>query len=134
VSGFLDTSVLVRYLRGEPPDMAEQAAEIVERSSELYVTDVALTETAHVLASVYRVAREAIVDALVALLRRRNVTTFRLDKEAVIQGLLLCRPSGRVSIPDAMIWAAARSSDVETVYTFDRRFPSEGVSLHQSRE
>jgi predicted nucleic acid-binding protein len=134
MSGFLDTSVVVRYLRGEPPEMADRAAEIIEGSPELYITDVVLAETAHVLTSVYRVARDMVVDGLVALVRRRNITTFGLDKALVLQGLMFCRPAGRVSVPDAMIWAAARSSGVGAVYSFDERFPLDGVTIRRGPE
>lgn len=43
----------------------------------------------------------------------------------------MCRPSGRVSFGDAMVWAAARSAGVEVVYTFDRRFPSVGIEVRR---
>lgn len=134
MSGFLDTNAIVRYLTGDPPSMAAQAAKILEDEADLYVTDVVIAEVDHVLSSFYKVPRATIVDHLISLLQRSNITPFGLNKALVIQGLIRCRPSGRVSIPDAMIWAAARSSTVRTVYTFDRRFPSDGVVLRQSPE
>jgi predicted nucleic-acid-binding protein len=134
MSGFLDTNVIVRYLTGDPPSMAEQAAKILANEPDLSVTDVVIAEVDHVLSSVYRVPREMIVDHLITLMQRSNITPFGLPKDVVIQGLMMCRPSGRVSIPDAMIWAAARSSTTRLVYTFDRRFPSDGVSLRRSPE
>jgi predicted nucleic acid-binding protein len=99
---------------------------MIEREDNLVVTGVAVAETAHVLTSYYRLSREVIVDHLVELLRRDNIDTFCVEKSLVIEGLLMCRPSGRVSIPDALIWAAARSSDTP-VYTLDRRFPTTGI-------
>jgi predicted nucleic acid-binding protein len=132
VSALLDTNVLVRYLTGDPPAMAQQAARIIDGDPDLQVTDVVLVETAHVLASAYRVPRSVVVDHLVALLRKRNVAPFRLDKGAVLQALVLCRPSGRVSFADAMVWAAARSAAVTSIYSFDERFPSSGVQVRRS--
>ena len=49
------------------------------------------------------------VDGLIALLRKANIDTFRLDKDLVLEALLLCRPLGRVSFADALVWAVARS-------------------------
>jgi hypothetical protein len=47
----------------------------------------------------------------------------------------MCRDSGRVSIPDALIWAAARSAGNTPVYTLDRRFPADGIEvLHAPRQ
>lgn len=134
MSGILDTNVVVRYLTGDPAALAARAEQIIDRETGLQVTDVVLAETAHVLASVYRVPREEIVDHLIAFVRKRNIMPLGLDKDLVIQGLLLCRPSGRVSVADAMIWAAARSSGHSTVYSFDKRFPSEGVNIRRRSE
>ena len=48
-----------------------------------------------------------------ALVRRRNIGVHGLDKDNVIQGLLVCAPSARVSFADAMLSAMARSAGVE---------------------
>ncbi|MBI2957591.1 MAG: PIN domain-containing protein, partial [Chloroflexi bacterium] len=87
----------------------------------LAVTDVVLTETAYVLTSVYHVPRNVVVDHLIQFLQKENVSPHGLDKSFVLQAFLLCRPSGRVSFGDAMIWAAARSSGATVVYSFDER-------------
>lgn len=128
----IDTSVVVRYLTGDPPHLAARAARIIDGAEALAVTDVVVAETAYVLSSVYGVARSELVDALVAFLQKRNVTALRLDKGTVIQALLLARPSKRVSFADAMVWAAARSAR-EAVYSFDDRFPAEGIELRRER-
>ncbi|MGE0134001.1 MAG: hypothetical protein AB7L91_05340 [Dehalococcoidia bacterium] len=60
---------------------------------------------------------------------RDNIDTFRLDRAAVIEGLLECRDSRRVAIGDALIWAAARTGGSLIVYTLDRRFPTEGIDV-----
>ena len=116
--------MIVRYLTGDPPRLAARAARIIEGEATLGLTDVVVAETAYVLSSAYGVPRRAVVDVLVDLLQRRNLTVFRLDKGTGIQGLLLCRPSNRVSFADAMVWAAARSAGAEGVYSFDERLPS----------
>lgn len=132
MSAFLDTSVLVRYLTDDVPDLAAQAERIIEHASELHVTPVVLAETAHVLRRLYHVPREAIVDHLLALVQQDNIVVAGLDKGYVIAGLYQCRPSGRISIPDALIWATARSAGVRTIYAFDARFPAEGVDVRQT--
>jgi predicted nucleic acid-binding protein len=125
--------VIVRYLTGDPKHLAARASRIIDGARALVVTDVVVAETAFVLTSVYGIPRRAVVDGLVELLQRRNLTAFRLDKGAVIQGLLLCRPSNRVSFADAMVWAAARSAGAEAIYSFDERFPSGGVAIRRDR-
>ncbi len=129
MSGFLDTSMVVRYLTGDPPDLAERAAAVIDAEDDLTITDVVLAETAYVLTSVYRVPRGVVVDHLTALLQKANVTPYALDKGVVLQALLFCRPSGRVSFADAMVWAAARSAGSTVVYSLDERFPSDGLEV-----
>jgi predicted nucleic acid-binding protein len=126
---FLDTSVLVRYATDDPQDMAQRAAQLIESEAELIVTETALNETAHVLRRVYGLRREEAVDVLLALLQRSNIDFQPLDKALVIAALLLCRPSGRVSFGDALIWAAARARFPSSVYSFDQRFPVEGIEV-----
>ena len=128
MSALLDTSVVVRYLMRDQPDLAAASARVIENEDLLLVSDVAIAEVAHVLMSTYGVARERVVDQLMALLQRDNVDMLHLPKELAIGALAKCRPSGRVSIPDALIWTAARAEDLP-VYTLDRRFPAGGITV-----
>lgn len=128
---FLDTSTLVRYLTAEPPEMARRARVLLDSGDSFVLTEAALVETAYVLRRTYQMPREQVVDLLVDLIQRETITVHQLDKQTVIAALLLCRPSGRVSFGDALIWAVARCSSPATVYTFDRRFPSEGIDARE---
>ncbi len=133
MSGLLDTSMVVRYLTGEPQDLAEQASQIIDKEEDLQVSDVVIAETAYVLTSVYKVPREVVVDYLILFFRKRNIHPFTLDKDNLLQALLLCRPSGRVSFADALVWAAARSTEEKVVYSLDERFPRDGVEVRDKR-
>ena len=130
VSGLIDTSVIVRYLTGDPPRLADLSARLIDSETALVVTDVVLLESAYLLGSVYGVPRVQVVDQLIALLRRANIAAFPARKEQMIEALQLCRPSGRVSFGDAMIWAAARVTG-QAVFTLDKRFPGEDITRHQ---
>jgi len=46
VSDLLETSMLVRYLTGDPPDLADVSAEVIDGVNELLVTGVVIVETA----------------------------------------------------------------------------------------
>lgn len=127
--GFLDTSIIVRYITGDPPKMAEAAARLLDGGEPLILSEIALLETAHVLARVYQVPRPALVDALVALVQKSNLRLAVLPKPRVVEALLLCRDSKRYSLPDVMLWAQARDMKVEPLYTFDGRFPSQGLAV-----
>ena len=131
MSGFLDSSVVVRYLMADSPELADRATTVIDGDDDLWITDVVLAETAYVLTSVYQLPRDLVLDHLTSLLHRENLSTFALDKGLVLQGLLLCKPSGRISIADAMVWAAARSSGNRVVYSLDQRFPADGIEVRR---
>lgn len=127
----LDTSVVVRYLTDDPPDLAERAGRVIDGAATLRFSEVALVETAHVLASVYGIERQTVVDALVAFLRRRNVKLLHLPKPLAIAALLSCRHSKRFAVADAILWAQARHHGALPICTFDARFPNDGVTITQ---
>lgn len=131
MSGFLDTSVIVHYLTGDPPDLAEKAAAIIDREESLQVTDVVLAETAYVLTSVYGIPHRVVADHLITFVQKENIVPFSLDKGLVLQALLLCRPSARVSFADAMVWAAARGTQSKIVYSLDDRFPQDSLDVRR---
>jgi predicted nucleic-acid-binding protein len=133
LSAFLDTSLVVRYLIGDPPELAKRAAEVIDQEEDLLVNEVVMVETAYVLTSVYKVPREVVVDHLILFLQKKNIHAYAIRKDFMLQALILCRPSGRVSFADAMVWAAAQASDVKTVYSFDERFPGEGIKVLRVR-
>jgi predicted nucleic-acid-binding protein len=128
VKALVDASLLVRYLTGEPPHLAEKAAQVLDGEETLGITEVALVETAYVLESVYGVPRKEVVDALLALLQKENLKAVGGDKDLWMRALLLCRRR-RVSFGDALIWAAALASGVKRVYTLDARFPEEEIAV-----
>ena len=130
IDDFIDTNIVVRYLTGTPPGQATEAIRIIESRS-LQIPIVVFAETAYVLGSQYQFSRERIIDGLLSLVRKDNISIYSIDKDLALQGLRMCRPSGRVSLADAMIWAAARSSGARIIYTFDQRFPNEGIELRQ---
>ena len=133
MSGFLDTSVVIRYFSGAPPDLAGEAARIIDSSERLFLTGVVVAEVAYVMRSFYHVPREETIEALIGLVSRNNIATVGAGKEEVLRGLAFCLPSGRVAVADAMVWAAACSSRNRVVYSFDERFPADGVEVRRKR-
>ena len=132
MSGFLDTSVVVRYITGDHEGLAQASTDIIDGEQELWITDVMLAEASYVLSSVYQLTRELIVDQLIEFVQKRNIVVYAINKGLIIQAFLMCRPSGRVSVADALIWAAARSAGSDLVYSFDQRFPDDGLEVRSS--
>jgi predicted nucleic acid-binding protein len=126
---FLDTSVVVRYLTGDTPVLSNRAAEIIDSHRPLILSELALVETAHVLASVYGIPRAPLVDALIALVQRRNIRPLNTSKALILEALGKCRSSRRVSFTDALLWAEARQKRALRLYSFDQRFPADGLEI-----
>jgi predicted nucleic acid-binding protein len=129
LSALLHSSVLVRYLTGDPPDLADRAAAIVDAIDDLLLPEITLVETAYVLTAVYGVPPTVAVDHLMLLIQKQNVRPLHLSRAAVLEALSLCRPSGRVSFADALLWAHTALAEGRTIYSFDRRFPRQGITV-----
>lgn len=125
----LDTSVVVRYLVGTPPDQGRRAAALIDASDAVGVPLVVLVETAHVLRTQYGVARGDVIGALLDLVTRENVTVLGLPTPETIEALVRSRSLAGTPIPDAFIAATARSSGAVPVFTFDREFRRHGVPV-----
>lgn len=128
-AGWIDTNMVVRYLLGEPAEQAHVAATIIEQGAPIWISPVILAECYYVLLSVYLRTRNEIVDALIQLISRENVRVAGIDKALAVEALHLCRGSGRVKFADALLWAEARTSGETVIFTFDRRFPTAGVTI-----
>ena len=125
----VDTSVVVRYLTGDVPELAERAAGLLDGQDPVALHSIVLVETAFVLEKAYELPRARVVDVLVEFLQKKNLRLLDLPKEEAILALLLARPSKRVSFADALLWALARSHGATRLYTFDARFPAEGLEV-----
>jgi predicted nucleic acid-binding protein len=130
VKQFLDASVLVRYVTGEPAEQAVRAATLLRCGQPLWIDSVALLETAYVLEKVLNTPRADVVDALLDVVREPNIRLQGLDYNLVLQALMHCRPSGRVGFGDALLWAVVRYDSGE-IFTFDQRFPREGLTARE---
>lgn len=118
----VDTSVVVRYLVGTPEDQAERATALIQGEREIGISLVALAETAHVLRSFYRVPRPLIVDELINLMTRENVTSIEIAKTDTVEALVRARAYPSSPIADALIAASARALGAVPLHTFDKRF------------
>jgi predicted nucleic acid-binding protein len=127
----VDTSVIVRYLVGSPPEQAERAATLVDDAEELGISIIALVETAHVLRTQYGVPRADVVTTLIDLVTRETVTTLELSKADVLDALVLARSFPSSPIPDALVVAASRSLGAVPIYTFDRDLARLGATVAQ---
>ncbi len=122
-----DTSVIVRYLVGTPPAQAKRARALMDGQVEIGIPLVALIETAHVLRTQYGVERADIVDVLIQLMTRENVTPLGLPRSDTLGALVRARSLPGSPIPDAFIAATATWAGATPLYSFDEDLHRHGV-------
>jgi predicted nucleic acid-binding protein len=115
---FVDTNVIVRHLTGDPPAQARRATVLLGGRHELLLTDLVLAELVYVLESYYERPRREVATLARSLLALRSIVA--------IDGLLLLRAIElyeleRLDFAEAYLVAAAETSGVGAVVSFDRR-------------
>jgi predicted nucleic acid-binding protein len=126
-----DTSVLVRYLVGTPPAQARRAAALLDQAPEVGLPIVVIVETAHVLRTQYGVDRADVVETLIELLTRENVTLLGLPKPEALAALVRARALASGPIPDALIAATVSWAGAVPLYSFDKHIGRFGVQVEQ---
>jgi predicted nucleic acid-binding protein len=116
----VDANVLLRFLTGDPKDLAERVARLMVRAERgevvLVLSPLVVAEMVWVLKSVYRRSYEEIAQVLIPLLSAVGLEAE--DREVVIEALELTRMRN-VDFLDAILSLQAVRED-ETVCTFDK--------------
>ncbi len=124
----VDASVVVRYLVGMPVAQTKRAAALIDNETEIGIPLVALVETAHVLRTQYGVARADVVEVLIELLTRENVSVLGLPKSNALRALIQARALADSPIPDTLIAASADWAAALPLYTFDKQMARLGIA------
>lgn len=125
----VDSSVVVRYLVGSPAEQAIRAARLMDSDIEVGVSLIVLLETAHVLRTQYGVARADVLDKVVELLTRSNVTTLGAPKPEVLDALVRARSIAGSPIPDAFVVLVSRLAGAVPIYSFDATLHRHGAPV-----
>jgi predicted nucleic-acid-binding protein len=119
---WVDANVLLRFLTGEPQDLADKAARLMGRAERrevvLVVSSLVIAEVIWVLKSFYRNSLADIARVLVPLMSADGLEVE--DRETLIQAVELARDEN-VDFVDAMLALQAARRD-EPVCSFDRDF------------
>lgn len=125
----MDANVLLRFLTGEPEEMAKRAERLFENAERgelsLRVHTVVVAETAWVLQSFYGHSRADISDALVSLLTEHAL---KVEAASVVARALELMAHKNVDFADALLAESAKSAK-EGVASFDRDFRKLGVEF-----
>jgi len=118
----VDTNVLVRFLTGDPPLMAEKARKLVDQAdlgkTTLVILPVIVAEAFYTLESYYEIERKSVADRLAIFLQCRGIQC--VEKDRILDALKRCRDRN-AHFADAYLAAAA--IELKTpIASFDRDF------------
>ena len=120
---YVDTNVLLRFLTGDPPELASQAKMLfksVEQGEvELVIDEIVVAEMVWVLQSFYGYTQQEIAQVLQELLNCDGLITE--DKPGLLAALLLFSEK-QVDFADAMVAVHMLQKEVPEIYSFDRHF------------
>ena len=127
----LDANVVLRFLTGEPEDMAERSRKLMQRADrdeiKLKLSPLVVAEVYWVLNSYYEFSREKIAQVLGKLIRAGGIETAEVE---LIGEALELSAEKNVDFIDAILSLRARKEEVKVV-TFDRedfqKLPAEWV-------
>jgi predicted nucleic acid-binding protein len=130
-SCWLDANVLLRFLTGSPPDLAERAAGLLQTAQRgeisLRVHSVVVAETVWVLESFYGYSREEISGVLVPLLEQPGL---RVEGVRTVVRALEAMAENNVDFVDALLAETARSRG-ESIASFGKDFRKLGVEWRE---
>lgn len=116
MSSFLDASVIVCHLTGDPVAQRAHATAIFDGDVTRFVSDVTVADTVHLLESAYRVDRHLIATSLRSLLVRDNIAC--VDAPVTLRALGIYEIDG-LRYPVAHSVALAESTGVDEISSLD---------------
>jgi predicted nucleic acid-binding protein len=124
---WVDANVLLRFITGDPPEMAQRALRLIERAElgevTLRLSPLIVAEIVWVLGSFYRYPRTQIAEVLLPLVTARGVN---LEAAEQVVAALDRMATANVDFIDAFLAENARSEG-GAVASFDREFSRLGV-------
>jgi predicted nucleic-acid-binding protein len=118
----IDTDVLVRYLAQDDPVQSAIATELIERRLGVhdpgFISVVAMTETARVLARAYGWEDKAVAAAIERVLQADGLV---VENEQEVFTSMIALKEGRGSFSDALIGALGASAGCSSTVTSDRK-------------
>lgn len=120
---YVDTNVILRFLTGDPPDLAAQARSLfdaVERGEvTLVVDEIVVAEVVWVLHSFYGYPPREIARVVRELLSHEGLQAE--DKSGLLTALSLFAEKG-VDFADALVAVHMGRQGIQKIFSFDRHF------------
>ncbi|MEH2416499.1 PIN domain-containing protein [Nostoc sp.] len=119
---WVDANILLRFLTGEPPDLAQRAFRLIQKAESgevtLRLSPIVVAEVVWVLSSFYKYSRVQIAEVLLPLVVAEGIL---LDDLEQVTAALERMANANVDFIDAYLAEIARQKG-ETIVSFDRDF------------
>jgi predicted nucleic-acid-binding protein len=114
----LDTNCLLRWLLGDVPEQAALVTALVNSGENIVVEDAALIETVFVLEKLKKISREAIGQAVTAVVRK---STILCNGGLFNEVIPIYATHPKLSFVDCYLDVMARRNGAVPLFTFDRK-------------
>ena len=118
---YVDANVILRFLTGDPPDMAAQARSLFEAVEQgkliLVIDEIIIAETVWVLKSFYGYSSHEIARVLQELLSHEGLEA---DDKAGLLSALNHFSHKNVDFPDALVAVHMQQRSVGEIFSFDQ--------------
>ncbi|MEH1909202.1 MAG: type II toxin-antitoxin system VapC family toxin [Nostoc sp.] len=119
---WVDANILLRFLTGEPPDLAQRALKLIQKAESgevtLRLSLIVVAEVVWVLSSFYKYSRVQIAEVLLPLVGAEGIL---LDDLEQVTAAFKRMANANVDFIDAYLAEIARQKG-ETIVSFDRDF------------
>lgn len=117
LTAFLDTTVVIRHLTGDPPEMAARATAVLAGPGPLLLADLVVAECVYVLESFYEVKRPRVAELMRAAIALPSIET--MDADLLLRALAVYELD-RLDFAEAYLVALAEATGVREIVSFDR--------------
>jgi len=119
----MDANVILRFLTGDPPELAEQARALFDAVDKgqvsLFLDEIVVAETVWVLHSFYRYPNQEVGRVIQQLLSHDGLEAD--DKPGLLTALQLFADKN-VDFADALVGVHMGQRGIQDVFSFDRHF------------
>lgn len=128
LAGSLDTSVLVRLLTGDIPELETSALALINSGKDFLVSDTSLIEATYALNEYYKVPRQQVAEAILELTANPHFQTAQIIFEEVFK---LYEKQPALSVEDCYLAVKAKADKGSPLWTFDKKLAQQSAGLAQ---